>query len=277
MAQAAPHPRGSWLIPSTLAVEDEAVVLARAAERDVVFLGESHDDALVHRWQLRVAAALRRSRPDVALGFEMFPRQVQPVLDRWVAGEFNAEQFLAAVDWPTVWGFDAALYLPLFEFCRDHHLPMVALNCRRELVGAVGRAGWDAVPPEHRDGLTPPAPVSAAYRRYLFAATKGGAMGGRPGAASPIDPAFDRVVRAQACWDRAFACNIAAFQSRFARPPLVVGIVGRGHVEYGFGVPHQLADLGLTRTAVLLPTRDAEHDPSAIAGVADALFRLEEG
>jgi uncharacterized iron-regulated protein len=272
-----PHPPGTWLAPDTLRLADEAEVLARAAAEDVVFLGESHDDAGVHRWQLRIAAALHALRPDVALGFEMFPRAVQPLLDRWVAGAFGAEEFLAAVDWPSVWGFESALYLPLFEFCRDHRLPMVALNCRRELVREIGRAGWDAVPVEARDGLTPPAPPGEAYRRYVFAATRGGAMGGRPGAASPMDPAFDRILRSQTVWDRAFACNIAAFRAGFDRPPLLIGIVGRGHVEYRFGAPHQLADLGLARTAVLLPTREAEHDPAVLAGLADALFRLEEG
>jgi uncharacterized iron-regulated protein len=272
-----PHPPGTWLVPDAQRLADEAEVLARAAAGDVVFLGESHDDAAVHRWQRRVAEALHAVRGDIALGFEMFPRSVQPVLDRWVAGAFDAEQFLAAVDWPNVWGFDAALYLPLFEFCRDRHLPMVALNCRRELVREVGRLGWDAVPEAAREGLTPPVAPPDAYRRYLFAATRGGAMGGRPGAASPDDPAFERIVRAQTVWDRAFACNIAAFRARFDSPPLVVGIIGRGHVEYRYGAPHQLADLGLTRTAVLLPTRDAEHDPATLAGLADALFQLEEG
>lgn len=271
-----PHPPGTWMVPDTLRLADASEVRARAVAGDVVFLGESHDDALVHRWQLRVAAALHALRPDIALGFEMFPRSVQPVLDRWVAGEFSAEAFLAAVDWPNVWGFDAALYRPLFEFCRGHGLPMVALNCRRELVREVGRLGWDAVPEEERDGLSPPVAPSEAYRRYLFAATRGGAMGGRPGAASPADPAFERIVRAQAVWDRAFACNIATFRARFDTPPLVVGIIGRGHVEYRFGAPRQLADLGITRTTVLLPTRDATPDPAAIAGLADALFRLED-
>lgn len=61
-------------------------------------------------------------------------------------------------------------------------------------------------------------------------------------------------------------------------PGPVVGVVGRGHVEYRHGIPHQLADLGVTDVAVLLPHRpgepcvDDEGRP-----VADALFGFADG
>ena len=35
--------------------------------------------------------------------------------------------------------------------------------------------------------------------------------------------------------------------------PLVVAIVGSGHVEYGYGIPYQLADMGIKEGVVLLP------------------------
>ena len=59
------------------------------ATRQVVLLGENHDVAEIHRWQLHVATILRFIRKNVAVGFEMFPRRVQPVLDEWVAGELT--------------------------------------------------------------------------------------------------------------------------------------------------------------------------------------------
>jgi S1-C subfamily serine protease len=60
--------------------------------------------------------------------------------------------------------------------------------------------------------------------------------------------------------------------------PLVVGIVGLGHTEYGWGIPRQLADLGVTGTAVLVPW-DAGRACSELArpggaAVADAVFGL---
>jgi hypothetical protein len=85
--------------------------------------------------------------------------------------------------------------------------------------------------------------------------------------------AFRRFVEAQLTWDRAMAEAIlnAANDNPNA---LIVGILGRGHIEYGYGVPHQLADLGEQGAAILLPadsdTACHELGPDA----ADAVFVL---
>ncbi len=71
-------------------------LLAAMAGRAVVLLGEQHDDMDHHRWQLQTLATLHTLRPRMVIGFEMFPRRVQPVLDRWVAGELTEAEFLAA-------------------------------------------------------------------------------------------------------------------------------------------------------------------------------------
>jgi uncharacterized iron-regulated protein len=50
-------------------------LLERMAERDVVLLGERHEDASHHQWQLQTLAALHVLRPDMVMGFESFPRR----------------------------------------------------------------------------------------------------------------------------------------------------------------------------------------------------------
>ena len=37
--------------------------------------------------------------------------------------------------------------------------------------------------------------------------------------------------------------------------PLVVGVMGSGHIRFGYGVPHQLRDLGVKNIGTLLPVR----------------------
>lgn len=86
---------------------------------------------------------------------------------------------------------------------------------------------------------------------------------------------FDRFIRAQQTWDRAFACGIADYLARAQGDPLVVGIIGRGHLEYGHGTPYQLRDLGIDELAVLLPTDRVSHDAEALKGIGDAIFRLD--
>lgn len=262
---------GYWIDPATGLLVPHSALMQRMSQKSAVLLGETHDSYEIHRWQLHVLAGLHALRDNVVVGFEMFPRSVQNALDRWVAGETDVETFLKEANWADVWRFDPELYLPIFLFCRQFRLPMIALNCRRSLVTEVGKLGWDAIALQDRDGLTPSAEATSQYRKYLFDIT-GGARPDRQ-AQSPDDPAFDRFVRAQQTWDRAFACGIADARQQFAGP-LVVGIIGRGHLEFGYGTPHQLNALGIPDVGVLLP-----HDIRATmpeAGMSDACFILEE-
>ena len=266
------HPLATWIDPSNGRQIDEFELMHEMATRQVVLLGETHTVYEIHRWQLYVATILRFIRRNVAVGFEMFPRRVQPVLDEWVAGELTSAQFLEKVDWKTVWGYDPQLYLPLFHFCRQQRVQMLALNCHRPLVTRVGKEGWDAIPEDERDGLTPAAEATVAYREYLFGL---GLDRSPTGPASAMDPTLDRFIRAQQTWDRAFACNIARALAQ-PDPPLVIGIIGRGHLEYGHGTPFQLRDLGIPAPAVLLPETRLQHDAARINGIADAIFALAE-
>ena len=220
--------------------------LERMSHARILCLGELHDRPDIHLWQRDVIEGLLPFRPRIAIGLEMLPRSAQPHLDSWTAGALDFAAFIEAVDWRRVWGFDPELYAPILHLARDRGLPLRALNVERELVGRVGRDDWGGVPLDQREGVSVPAPASLAYRRSLFEMT-GGARPGRA-SASPEDPAFDRFVRAQLVWDRAFAVGLAE-ACRLPGAPLVVGLIGRGHLVEGMGVPEQLADLGVALTA----------------------------
>ncbi len=350
---------GTWIDPATAETIAPNQLLAGLAQRPVVLLGESHDNAEHHRWQLHTLAALHGHNPDMILGFESFPRRVQPVLDQWVNGELDPIAFLEAADWAKVWSFDPTLYLPLFDFARQNRIPMIALNVDRDFVVRVRREGWSAIPADERLGLSDPASAALAYREllaevYAFeqlhtakhveqgdphqAGTEGETTvddadaaegegespadetdtptdegGGTAGEVhAPTDEAnaaetesdapadetdasateadapavevdvesilesedFAQFVSAQQTWDRAMAEAIA--EARQRQPSsLVVGILGRGHLEYGYGVPHQLADLGIPDAAVLLPIeREATCDGLPV-DLADTIFVIE--
>ncbi|MBM3347401.1 MAG: ChaN family lipoprotein, partial [Betaproteobacteria bacterium] len=197
---------GDWVVPGTgrVAASD---VLARAAGARIVLLGERHDSAAHHRWQLDMLEALLARRPGLVVGFEAFPRRVQAALDRWVEGELGEEQFLKAVDWERIWGFDAALYLPLFRFAQRERVRMVALNVSRDTVRAVSQKGLAAVPVGEREGVADPAPATADYLGWLFTIYAGHA---RPGVTpSREDVAFSRFVEVQLLWDGAMAQALA--------------------------------------------------------------------
>ncbi len=263
-------PVGTWVYPRGNEKPDDALITL--AKRGVVLLGESHDQAEHHRWQLDTITALFSHRPDMVLGFEMFPRRVQPVLDRWSKSELDETDFLREIDWPQIWGFADKLYLPLFQFARMHRLPMLALNIDRATNRRIAAQGLASVPSSEREGVGDPAPASSFYRDRLFEWFKKHPAAGQ--GVRVVSERFERFVCAQQFWDRAMAEAIAGAR-RDSLQPLVVGIMGSGHIEYGNGVPHQLAALGIDDVATALPWPADTEYPIQHPPIADVLFGVE--
>jgi uncharacterized iron-regulated protein len=285
---------GGWIdVKSGNPIDRRELFGDLVAKAPVVLLGESHTDVDHHLWQLHTVAALYGRGANLVIGFEAFPRRLQSVLDDWSAGKLTDEAFLKASEWRQVWGYDAALYMPLFQFARLNHIPMIALNVERTLVSQVGQKGWENVPAAEREGLSDPAPASAAYQRDLArvvamkkamppgAADRAfGAQG--PGLAEPDEaavteamaqPEFKRFVEAQLTWDRAMAEALAGAKRKFP-DATVVGILGSGHVEDGNGVPHQLKDLGVAELKTLIPVSVDEACAHIGTSYADVVFTL---
>jgi len=248
------------------------------AGQDVVLLGEQHDSAAHHRWQLATLTALHALRPTLVIGLEMLPREAQPALDDWVAGKLSESAFLRRSGWYRYWGLDADLYLPILHFARERALPLVALNVtperRDRLVEAfLGRASGEdpASGVEGEFGAIPaPRQPGQRYRERL-------ATSFHEHAPDDIgDAALDEFIAAQLIWDVAMADALARRLGETqgngqTRRPLAVAIMGRGHVEYGDGVAHQLQTLGIPQVATLLPVA-AEEACRADPTLATALF-----
>jgi len=256
-----------------------------------VLLGESHTDVDHHLWQLNTLAALHGRGANLVIGFEAFPRRLQSVLNDWVEGKLTDAAFLKASEWRQVWGYDSALYMPLFRFARLNRIPMIALNVERRLVLQVGQRGWESVPVTEREGISDPAPASVAYlrvlaRAYLAKKTM------QPGAADRAaqgpnlpeldeaefteamkEPEFKRFVEAQLTWDRAMAEALAEARQNFGNA-VVVGILGSGHVAGGHGVPRQLRALGIYEPASLIPAAVDIACTLIGTGYADAILTL---
>lgn len=260
-------PHQGWVAPNGKALEASAVIAGLAAHR-IVLLGESHDSKAHHDWQLDTLKLLFAVRPDMVLGLEMFPRKAQPALDDWVAGRLTEARFLEKTGWREGWRFDPALYMGIFRFAREHRIEMRALNVDSALIRAVSRDGLESTPQSLREGVGNPAPPSPAYRQWLA-----GVMAEHPTGKRPDERRSTRFVQAQQVWDRAMAEGLAQ-ASNTHDGALVVGIMGSGHIIHGFGVPHQLRDLGVGPVATALPW-DADKDCNELlADAADVIFAI---
>lgn len=259
---------GDWLWDG-----DETLTTAQVLDRikpgAVVLLGERHGRAPDHHWQSQVLSALVGRFDDLVIGYEMFRREQQDTLEQWRANELGESDFLAAVDWEEQWGFPAEFYLPLFRLNRMYAVPMVALNVDNELVRRIGIEGWEAVPVSARKGISTAAELPPEYRDWLHEIYER-----HPEGEVAEQAGFEGFVRAQSVWDRAMA---EALNTRSGDDRVVAGVVGRGHVLRGFGIAHQLADLGHERVITMLAL-----DPEAFCEArtdppATAVFRLPGG
>lgn len=261
-------PSGHWVDGHTREVLGAPEAAKRLAAAEVVLLGEIHEKPMHHRWQLHTLAALHGRSEVAAVGFEMLPRDAQEVLDRWVGNELSIEEFLEQSSWAEVWGFEPDSYRELLEFVRLNRVPARAINVERRFVREVGREGWDAAQEMNAADIGRPAPPPAAYRerlRHVFE---------QHGRSASDDDGVERFVTAQTVWDRAMAEALA--EEAAAGAGLVVGLVGRGHVEHGHGIPHQLGALGDWDVRTALALEAGAPCPDDVEGrpAADLYFML---
>ena len=280
-------PIGNWKVPGGEKISGTDVI-SNALNQSVVLLGEAHANLEHHRWQLQMLSSLHARHPNMVIGFEMFPRRVQEALDKWVAGSLSVAEFLDASDWKHGWSIDAKAYLPLFHFARMNKIPMVALNIDSRLRKEVSLKGFDILSEDKFKGVTRPAEPSKAYLEYLMLIYKKHDRNHKTKIITE-DLDFQRFVRGQQLWDRAMAQALHSALTRLESPPvvgvqalfsaltqperpLVVGIMGAGHIRNGYGVPHQLMDLGIKDVAMLLPWESNKACGQLVAGIADAVF-----
>ena len=273
-------PVGKVLQPKTDTWTNTTKLIQASVDEKIILLGEHHDNMEHHRWQLQMITGLHTLNSDIVLGFEMFPRKAQPVLNSWVNGELTEQQFLKQVDWATYWTFDASLYMPLFHYARMNKIPIYALNIERSLIRQVGQQGWENIGADQREGISDPKPASEGYRKMLAGVFM---QHGENHSETPSEesvskamamPGFSRFVESQLVWDRAMAEAIVSGISKHPQAQFLA-VLGSGHMMYRYGVPEQLKALDMPSPNVMVPW-DTEFECEYIqADFADAVIGLK--
>ncbi|MBK8979464.1 MAG: ChaN family lipoprotein [Planctomycetes bacterium] len=187
------------------------------AKRDVVFLGEFHDNDLAHLQHQQILRLLYAERPGLVLSMEMFERDVQSVLDDYLHGQIDEAEFLADA---RPWGNYAEHYRPMVEFCKAHGIPVIAANLPREVAKKVSREGVASLAASEWGPRETSAPKDAYWAEFQAA------MGDHGNGAADMMFSF---YEAQCAKDDTMAESIlAALDSRTPRP-LVVHVNGEFH------------------------------------------------
>jgi uncharacterized iron-regulated protein len=244
-------------------------VLAALDAVEVVCVGEQHDDATGHAFEVELLRrAFERHNADtgnakrraLVLSLEMFERDAQLVLDEYLRGLISESHFLSS---SRPWNNYRTDYRPLVEYAREHGLAVIAANAPARYVNRVSRLGPDslrALSVEAKEWL-PPLPfatASPAYAAKFNQLMNGTQMsGGAQGASAPH--AMPHLLDAQSLRDATMAYAIA---QQLKRQPnsLVLHVNGAFHSEERLGVPEQLLRYRpKTRTLIITIVSDESY------------------
>ena len=103
-------------------------------ESQVVFVGEQHNHTAGHQLELAFLERFWDLHGDVAVGLEMFERDVQHLVAGYLDGEISEKFFLSH---SRPWKNYLRDYRPLIEFARSMGSPVLALNVPRRYAAHV--------------------------------------------------------------------------------------------------------------------------------------------
>lgn len=215
--------------------------LAAASKVDVILLGEEHDNAVGHSWQLVFLKEVLEAEPRTSLSLEFLEREKQPLVDKYLAGSLPRDEFtsnsVSSEKQSKGWN---KWYQPLIDATKAKGSRVVAANPPRRLVKVAREKGYPALAtvavadrPLFNFPVTEPS--SHEYKQFhnqmvqAFKAHGGGS----------VDKAtVAGFLRAQELWNGTMAESILREYERGA--PRIFHVVGGFHVdEYG-GIVREL-------------------------------------
>ena len=229
-----------------LRVSDGKVLSLSELTRDLiesrlVFVGEIHTYQNHHHMQLETIRAIKNAGAPVAIGLEMFRRDSQTDLDRWVEGELSEKEFQKI--YYKNWNYPWPLYRDIFLFARDHNIPMVGLNVPPEITKQVAREGFASLSPKQRGDL--PMVTCRVDPEYMAFVRRSLGMHGHGGME------FTKFCEAQLVWDTAMAWSLLLYLEKNPEATVVV-VAGSGH-SWKLGIPAQIQSRSTLPFRVILP------------------------
>ena len=254
-------------ISHALRVEDRSSVDIRTMINEVdavpvVFVGERHNEGEHHKVQLAVLQGLKAKGKTLAIGMEMFEAASQPALDDWSAGRITTNAFIEVYkkNWRNIayW-----LYGDIFDFARDNHIPIIALNAPQFLVRKVSQQGFASLTDTDKRLLPQNAATEISDQYMEFIRLSYGVHGNN-------GEHFRTICEAQMLRNRVMADRIKEYHRLHADVVIVV-FAGGGHVRKQGGIPAELDNLPFKIIIPPIPSLSAQS-----IRAEDADFLLEE-
>lgn len=242
----------------------------------IVHVGETHNSMPMHEIEFQVIRALYAKDKHLAIGLEMVPVTLQEALNKWTAGILTKEEFLREVRWYVTWNFNFGYYEKIFDFAREHRLPIYALNAPREVISKIRMRGWDALSDEEKAYFPGPPDLTNKDHRTLIRTVFESsdiphAMMG-PG----LDQVFEGLYRSQSAWDEVMGAN--AVKAVEAEGRRLVVCVGSGHLLYNLGLNRRAYEMSKLpfKTVIAVEVPAGKKSLPVSRAIGDYVFGLAE-
>ncbi|HUU37892.1 MAG TPA: class A beta-lactamase [Candidatus Desulfaltia sp.] len=240
-----------------------------------IYVGESHDNMMMHDIQFKVIQGLFEQDPAIAIGLEMLPAECQPVLDKWTQGALSKEDFIRQVNWYVHWSMNFGYYEKILDFARENRIPVFGLNAPRHVISKIRMKDWEALTDEEK-ALVPEPDVSNEDHRTLIRTIFESSEIPHAMKGEVLDKMFDGLYRAQSAWDEVMAANAIRGAEREKRRMVV--LVGSGHLFYNLGINRRVYEANRMpfRTVVSLELAPEEKSLAVAGSFADYIWGIPE-
>ena len=219
--QAGPVPVNSPRQPTAA----EQAFWDQLAPARVIYIGETHNSNSDHEYQWDVLKGLKARGVRCTICWEMFDYTQQGLLDQWGARQLPTEALLQRTDFQSHWGTLSVLYEKILRWSLAEGVPSLAINAP----ASVSRKLAQGQSLDADERATLPSgfrPLPGGYEHFSEQ------MAGSPHAGAETRNLF----QAQLLWEQTMASRIVEYLAAHPDEKLIV-LVGRGHVDGGFGVP----------------------------------------
>ena len=138
-------------------------VMKEAAKSDILFFGELHNNPICHWLQMEVVKDLKEKR-NIQIGAEMFERDNEADLQRYMRDEINREEMDSLV---RLWNNYNTDYAPLLEYAKTNGISYTGTNIPRRYASKVYRGDFEALADLTEEEKSWIAPLPIAYEAEL--------------------------------------------------------------------------------------------------------------
>jgi len=225
-------------------------LIDQIASKDLIFVGEVHNDPEHHLIHVQIIQALMDCCGPVTIAMESFEKTKQESLDRYLEGELTEEEFRREVNWRGEWGYHYHFYRPLILLARQNMTKILAINAPRDIVRKVARQGLKSLNVVEKGKLAKEIDLNdrahytflrKIYEQHSHRELK----------------KFAHFYEAQCVWEDTMAYNLAEYLKENRRK--LIAFTGNGHIINKFGIPDRTMRRFPVSMVTIIPYPLKEH------------------